>query len=49
MSENKGGDVLARGNVRCTFQPAGSKVSQKKWDKIWDISTKKAPRKNRKS
>lgn len=35
MSQNQGGDALARGAVRFQFQPAGSKVSQKKWDDIF--------------
>ena len=34
MSENNGGDVLARGGVRATFT-TGSKVSQQKWDSIF--------------
>lgn len=33
MSQNKGGDVLARGSVRCQFAPVDSKkVSQEAWD-----------------
>lgn len=35
MSQNQGGDALARGCVRFQFQPAGSKVSQEKWDDIF--------------
>jgi hypothetical protein len=34
-TENSGGDVLARGGVKATFQAAGAKVSQEAWDKIW--------------
>lgn len=34
MSENNGGDVLARGGVRATFT-TGAKVSQAKWDSIF--------------
>lgn len=35
---NKGGDVLARGNARCTYPPAndGGKITQKKWDAMWE-------------
>jgi hypothetical protein len=33
---NKGGDVLARGNARCTYPPAGGNVSQKKWNSIFE-------------
>lgn len=32
---NKGGDVLARGNVRCQFPPAGGSVSDKQWEEMW--------------
>lgn len=35
MSQNQGGDSLARGCVRFQFQPAGSKVSQEKWNDIF--------------
>jgi hypothetical protein len=34
MSENNGGDVLARGGIRATFT-TGAKVSQGKWDSIF--------------
>lgn len=33
--ENKGGDTLAAGGVRCQFRAAGSNVSQETWDAIW--------------
>jgi hypothetical protein len=33
--QNKGGDVLASGGVRCQFLAAGAKVSQEVWDRIW--------------
>lgn len=36
MSQNQGGDALARGAVRFQFQPAGSKVSQERWDAMFD-------------
>jgi hypothetical protein len=32
---NKGGDTLASGGIRAQFPPAGSSVSQKKWDEMW--------------
>ena len=35
MSENGGGDCLARGAKSHTFQPAGSKTSQEAWDDIF--------------
>jgi hypothetical protein len=35
MSENQGGDVLARGGIRAQFRAAGSSVTQEKWDSIW--------------
>ena len=35
MSENNGGDVLAKGGVRCQFRAAGSNVTQERWDAIW--------------
>ncbi len=38
--ENKGGDVLASGGVRCQFLAAGSKVSQEAWDAIWSDDAK---------
>ncbi len=34
--ENNGGDALARGCVSATFKPAGSKLSEEQWNKIWD-------------
>lgn len=34
-TENSGGDVLARGGVKATFQTAGSKVTQEQWDSIF--------------
>lgn len=36
MSQNNGGDVLARGNVSCIFAPMGGKVSQAKWDAMFE-------------
>jgi hypothetical protein len=35
QTQNKGGDVLASGGVKCQFPPAGNGISQKKWDEIW--------------
>lgn len=35
MSQNRGGDSLARGMAKFTFQPSGANVSQEKWDAIW--------------
>lgn len=34
QTKNNGGDVLARGGVRATFNPAEG-VTQKKWDDIF--------------
>lgn len=34
--ENKGGDTLASGGVRCQFRPAGSGMTQAEWEAIWD-------------
>ena len=34
--ENNGGDVLARGGVRCTFKPAGAKKTQEEWDAMFE-------------
>jgi len=39
--ENKGGDVLASGGVRCQFLAAGSKVTQEAWDAIWSTDEPK--------
>jgi hypothetical protein len=39
---NNGGDVLARGGVRATFQPA--QVSQDKWDSIFGADSGPAKR-----
>lgn len=36
MSENRGGDVLAAGAIRCQFAPAGGKVTQEQWDAIFE-------------
>lgn len=33
--ENNGGDALARGAARYTFQPAGQKLSRDEWEKIF--------------
>jgi len=33
---NGGGDILARGARSAVFPPAGAKVSQEKWDAIFD-------------
>ncbi len=35
---NKGGDVLARGNSKCTYPPAndGGQITQKRWDAMWE-------------
>jgi hypothetical protein len=35
MTQNKGGDVLASGAVRNQFPPAGSGISQEKWNAMW--------------
>ena len=35
-TENKGGDTLAAGGVRCQFQPAGSRLTQAQWAAIWE-------------
>lgn len=43
MSQNSGGDSLARGLTRFTFQPAGSNVTQERWEEIWkDYKPKKS-------
>lgn len=42
MSENRGGDSLARGAARFTFKPAGSKVSQARWNEIFGVTDKDA-------
>ena len=39
MSENNGGDVLARGGVRATFRTAGSSVTKEQWDRMWAEDT----------
>ena len=39
MSENNGGDVLAKGGIRCQFRVAGSNVSQEHWDSVWAEDT----------
>lgn len=39
MSENNGGDVLARGGVKATFRTAGSSVTKEAWDRIWAEDT----------
>lgn len=41
MSQNNGGDVLARGNVRCIFAPMGGNVTQSKWDSMWEADDEK--------
>jgi hypothetical protein len=41
MSQNQGGDSLARGAVKFQFQPAGANVTQEKWDSIWEEEPKK--------
>ena len=48
MSENRGGDSLARGASRFTFKPAGTNVSQEKWNKIFSVSDKDAGGRKRK-
>lgn len=48
MSENRGGDSLARGASRFTFKPAGTNVSQEKWNKIFGVSDKDAGGRKRK-
>ena len=35
-TENKGGDTLASGGTRCQFRPAGSRMTQEDWDKMWE-------------
>jgi hypothetical protein len=35
QTQNGGGDRLASGAVKCQFPPAGSGVTQKKWDEMW--------------
>jgi hypothetical protein len=35
MSENNGGDVLAKGGVRCQFRAAGPNVTAEQWAEIW--------------
>lgn len=39
QTQNKGGDVLARGNSRCQFAPMGGAVSQEAWDKMFEPET----------
>ena len=34
--QNNGGDVLARGGVRCTFKPMGQKMSKESWEKLFE-------------
>lgn len=34
-TENSGGDVLARGGVKATFQTANTKVTAEKWESIF--------------
>lgn len=33
---NNGGDVLARGARKANFPASGGKVTQEKWDAIWE-------------
>ena len=42
MSENRGGDSLARGAARFTFKPAGTNVTQKQWNEIFGVTDKDA-------
>lgn len=52
MSENRGGDSLARGAARFTFQPAGKNVSQKQWNAMFGVNDKDAggtPKRKKKS
>lgn len=39
MSENNGGDVLAKGGTRCQFRAAGANVTKEAWDRIWAEDT----------
>ena len=48
MSENKGGDSLARGAARFTFKPAGALVTQEKWNAMFGVKDKDAGGKKRK-
>ncbi len=34
--QNNGGDVLARGGVRCTFKPMGQKMSKEAWEGMFE-------------
>ena len=42
MSQNRGGDVLARGGARAQFRASDAGVTQEKWNQAFGVSTKDA-------
>ena len=42
MTQNRGGDVLARGNASAQFRASDPGVTQKKWNDAFGISDKDA-------